>query len=293
MRRNYFIPLAASAVALVLLGAGCNNAIKLKEEAKVKIETEGIAEPSTSSIVEQHAEESAKIEVKNQALANDKIMINEVYAPKQGWIVIHQVVNGKAGMVIGEKTVVKGENKTLVVPVDKTKVTTELIAMLHIDVGVIGTYEPGSDVPLTDTTGAVIMTKFALVNFAKVEAEEKKLSSTSENKPTPPLEVKLKADVKAEFGASALKEFIMTAKQWEFNPSMIGVNKGDKVRLKITSTDVTHSFSLPDFNVNLNLEPDQTKIAEFVADKIGTFTFACSVFCGDGHTKMKGTLVVK
>jgi cytochrome c oxidase subunit 2 len=31
---------------------------------------------------------------------------------------------------------------------------------------------------------------------------------------------------------------------------------------------------------------------EFVADKAGTFTFSCSVYCGKGHRGMKGELVV-
>jgi heme/copper-type cytochrome/quinol oxidase subunit 2 len=31
----------------------------------------------------------------------------------------------------------------------------------------------------------------------------------------------------------------------------------------------------------------------FVADKAGTFEIACSEYCGKGHKKMKGQLVVK
>lgn len=90
-----------------------------------------------------------------------------------------------------------------------------------------------------------------------------------------------------------VKEFTMTAKKWDFSPSTITVNKGDTVKLHIKSIDVTHGFGLPDFGINENLAPGKTVDVEFVADKTGTFTFACTVFCGSGHGGMKGQLVVK
>ena len=89
-----------------------------------------------------------------------------------------------------------------------------------------------------------------------------------------------------------VKEFDMTARQWEFTPNTITVNKGDTVRLHIESVDVTHGFGLPDFGVNEQLEPGKDVHVEFVADKTGTFTFACTVVCGSGHTGMSGQLIV-
>jgi len=89
------------------------------------------------------------------------------------------------------------------------------------------------------------------------------------------------------------KEFDMTAKQFEFVPNTITVNKGDTVKLHIKSTDVTHGFSLPDFGVNEVLAPGNDVHVEFVADKAGTFTFSCSVPCGSGHGRMSGQLIVK
>lgn len=90
-----------------------------------------------------------------------------------------------------------------------------------------------------------------------------------------------------------VKEFTMTAKNWEFSPSTITVNKGDTVKLHIKSIDVTHGFGLPDFGINENLAPGKTVDVEFVADKAGTFTFVCTVYCGSGHGGMKGQLIVK
>ena len=88
-------------------------------------------------------------------------------------------------------------------------------------------------------------------------------------------------------------EIDMTAKQWEFIPSVITVNQGDLVRITATSIDVPHGFALPEFNVSEYLSPGQPVTFEFVADKKGTFTFFCNVACGQGHSQMRGTLIVQ
>ena len=89
------------------------------------------------------------------------------------------------------------------------------------------------------------------------------------------------------------KEFNIIAKQWDFSPSTITVNEGDNVILNIESIDVTHGFSLLSFGVSEQLVSGNTVKIEFVADKKGTFSFFCNVFCGSGHIGMKGTLVVQ
>ena len=89
-----------------------------------------------------------------------------------------------------------------------------------------------------------------------------------------------------------IKSFSLTARQWSFEPSTITVKKDDTVRLSIASVDVRHGFKLPTFGVDATLEPNQTTTVEFVADKAGTFSFFCNIFCGDGHGAMNGTLTV-
>ena len=93
--------------------------------------------------------------------------------------------------------------------------------------------------------------------------------------------------------ASDTVEMNVIAKRFEFDPSTIKVKQGQKVILHIKSTDVTHGFALPDYKINENLESGKTVTVEFVADKKGTFTFFCSVYCGSGHGAMKGKLVVE
>lgn len=90
-----------------------------------------------------------------------------------------------------------------------------------------------------------------------------------------------------------IKEFTITAKRFTWDPAQITVKLNDRVRLKVTSVDVTHGISIPQFNVSEVLPPNETKTIEFIADKQGTFRFFCSVYCGSGHGDMKGSLVVQ
>src|SRR3989344_691234 len=47
--------------------------------------------------------------------------------------------------------------------------------------------------------------------------------------------------------AGEVKEFKITAKQFQFEPATIEVNKGDKVKLVITSTDVPLGFKIVEY----------------------------------------------
>jgi cytochrome c oxidase subunit II len=110
--------------------------------------------------------------------------------------------------------------------------------------------------------------------------QKKPLTKTELTTPTPSI------------SSFPVKEFTMTAKQFQFDPSVITVNQGDRVRIKITSLDVTHGFALPDFNINQTLEPGKEVMVDFIADKKGEYPFHCSVICGEGHKEMTGKLVV-
>lgn len=90
-----------------------------------------------------------------------------------------------------------------------------------------------------------------------------------------------------------LKEFIITAKNWEFVPNTITVKQGDDVVLKVKSADVPHGFFIEEYGIDERLEPNKEVVVRFIADKKGEFPFVCSVPCGKGHGKMRGVLVVE
>lgn len=87
--------------------------------------------------------------------------------------------------------------------------------------------------------------------------------------------------------------FNIIAKNWEFEPNEIIVNKGDNVKLNIKSIDVNHGIAIPDFGISEFLTPGKEVTIEFIADKEGEFRFFCNVFCGEKHMMMKGKIIVK
>ena len=84
----------------------------------------------------------------------------------------------------------------------------------------------------------------------------------------------------------------VTARQFEFDPSTIVVRQGEKVRLEVTSEDVTHGIGIEAYDIDQLLPPGETKEIEFTADKTGTHHFHCSIYCGKGHNEMHGELIV-
>lgn len=111
---------------------------------------------------------------------------------------------------------------------------------------------------------------------------------TPEPTPTPTPEPTPTPTPKAE-----VKVFNVEAKQFAFVPATITVNEGDTVRLIVKSTDVDHGIGISEFGVLKTVKAGTTETVEFVANKKGSFTIFCSVFCGGGHGTMTGTLVVQ
>lgn len=85
----------------------------------------------------------------------------------------------------------------------------------------------------------------------------------------------------------------MTARKYQFDPSVITVRKGDHIKLIITALDHDHGLEIAGYGIKQKLKKGIPMTVEFTADKAGTFEFHCSQFCGLGHRRMKGKLVVQ
>jgi cytochrome c oxidase subunit 2 len=97
----------------------------------------------------------------------------------------------------------------------------------------------------------------------------------------------------APTAAGAVREIQMTAKKYEFDPATITAKKGEHLKLVITALDKDHGFEMEALSVKQELKKGVPTTIEFTADKAGEFPFKCSKFCGFGHGKMKGKLVVE
>ncbi len=82
------------------------------------------------------------------------------------------------------------------------------------------------------------------------------------------------------------------AKRFEYSPSLIQVNPGDRVTIKLEAGDVMHGLSIDGYNLNVTADPGQPARLTFIADKTGSYRFRCSVTCGNMHPFMIGKLQV-
>jgi nitrous-oxide reductase len=88
----------------------------------------------------------------------------------------------------------------------------------------------------------------------------------------------------------------MIAVRTTLTPTSFEVREGDQVTVAITNieqtTDELHGFGLLDYNINLVIDPGETKTVTFTAKK-GVFPYYCTNFCSALHQEMQGYLLVK
>lgn len=90
-----------------------------------------------------------------------------------------------------------------------------------------------------------------------------------------------------------VKTIDVAASRFQFEPATITVTQGERVRLRLHSRDRTHAFAIKAFRVKTLIpKAGDVVTVEFVADKAGSFDFTCAEYCGAGHARMKGRLVV-
>jgi predicted phosphodiesterase/plastocyanin len=84
----------------------------------------------------------------------------------------------------------------------------------------------------------------------------------------------------------------VTAKKFEFSPSVITLKRGVPAVLQLTSLDRRHGFDCPSLKLHAEINPGKVAQVRFTPDKLGEFPFHCDVFCGSGHEQMEGTIKV-
>lgn len=93
-------------------------------------------------------------------------------------------------------------------------------------------------------------------------------------------------------GATSPRIIRIAASQYQFDPGVVHVNRGDRVTIELVATDVVHGLYLDGYGLQMTADPGQTERLTFVADRPGTFRFRCSVTCGAMHPFMIGKLRV-
>ncbi len=67
---------------------------------------------------------------------------------------------------------------------------------------------------------------------------------------------------------------------------------GQPIKLLMTSTDVIHSFYLPNFRIKKDVLPNKYTRIWFYPEKEGEYQIFCTEYCGDGHSGMLSVLKV-
>lgn len=88
------------------------------------------------------------------------------------------------------------------------------------------------------------------------------------------------------------REFTITARNYEFSPRRIEVAQNDLVKVTLRSEDEAHGFAIDGYRIMKRVPAGGSTTFEFRADKPGTFAFYCGMTNADGHSRMKGELVV-
>lgn len=96
-------------------------------------------------------------------------------------------------------------------------------------------------------------------------------------------------------------EIHVVAKQWMWkaeHPSgareidELHVPVGEPVRLVMASQDVIHDFFVPAFRIKQDVVPGQFTELSFTASAVGEYRLFCAEYCGTGHARMGGRVVV-
>jgi cytochrome c oxidase subunit II len=85
----------------------------------------------------------------------------------------------------------------------------------------------------------------------------------------------------------------ITAKRFAFSPDKITLKKGQTVRLRLHSEDVTHGFFLRPLKLDEEIPAGETTEVIVTPQQAGTFTTICDHFCGANHGNMNMTMVVE
>ena len=89
----------------------------------------------------------------------------------------------------------------------------------------------------------------------------------------------------------------LTAIRSRFTPDRIDAQVGDDLTIYVTNIeqtrDMIHGFGIVENNINVTIDPGETKTISFKLTKPGVFPFYCTNFCSALHQEMQGYLVVK
>ena len=84
----------------------------------------------------------------------------------------------------------------------------------------------------------------------------------------------------------------LVAQMWNWYP-VLKLRKDETYRIHMSSMDLQHGFSLQPLNMNFQISPGYDHVLTITPTSMGEFTIVCNEFCGIGHDKMIGKILVE
>lgn len=98
-----------------------------------------------------------------------------------------------------------------------------------------------------------------------------------------------------------IPEVFVAGKQWMWKVQYPGGQReinslhlpvGRPVKVTVTSEDVIHDFGIPAFRTKIDAMPGRYLSTWYHPTKTGTFDIYCDQYCGNGHSRMIGSVTV-
>lgn len=108
----------------------------------------------------------------------------------------------------------------------------------------------------------------------------------------------IEGDSSAEHPDALEVEVVGSQFSWTFvypnghESDTLRVPQGKEVKLTVTSSDVFHTFGVPELRVKTDAIPGQKTDTWFIGDKQGTYEARCFELCGSAHSYMTAEVVV-
>ena len=134
-------------------------------------------------------------------------------------------------------------------------------------------------------------------HYAQIIAASKikplKIYSLAEN--TDPYRVQSADEARVVRKGNRVDAYMLTIRT-HFTPDIIRAAAGDTIYFHVTNLeqdeDITHGFGILNSNIDMQVEPGETKTVKWIAARSGIVPFYCSNFCSALHQEMQGYLEI-
>jgi cytochrome c oxidase subunit II len=101
-------------------------------------------------------------------------------------------------------------------------------------------------------------------------------------------------DTRSSAQTSEPRVIEIKARRFVFEPAEVEATVGERIQLVVRSADGVHGVEIKKLKIKKEVPRGGEPVTiDFTPTTEGTFSILCSEYCGNGHTDMRGTLIVR